>query len=83
MYLFLDSGTFCFVVYFCRVISVDLDALVNSTLVSLPDGTILERDPVDNIIQSDGSIFCNFKGDNFLSADFVVFDGSKGEVKIM
>ncbi len=53
---------------------------MNSSLISLPDGTVLERDPVENDIQHDGSIFCNFKGDDYLSADFVVFDGSHGEV---
>ncbi len=59
---------------------MDLDSLVNATFVSLPDGTILEREPLENVVQSDGSIFCNFKGDNFTSADFVVFDESGGEV---
>ncbi len=63
-----------------RVVSVDFDVLVNSTYVSLPDGTVLERDTPENIIQSDGSIFCNFKGRDYMSADFVVFDGTDGEV---
>lgn len=62
-----------------RVTSVDFDALVNSTYISLPDGTVLERDPSENEVQADGSIFCNFKGDDYMSADFVVFDGSDGE----
>ncbi len=77
----------CFVLivrtYVFRVVSVDLDALVNSALVSLPDGTIFERDPLKNTILSDGSIFCNFKGDDYMSADFVVFDGRDGEVSLL